>query len=187
MAGAAQRAVLLKPKHRVRLSVCCENTWPNRSLRRSSSDNLVPEEPACSVVKSTTQPPGQDILKKQGHMKREAVRKVAVHRAAPAANNQPASGSITFGGGTIVGRLVSICTRSGGFSTELILMTGLSTPLRTGSETGCGKHQLIPNSKMTSAVPTKPKYFFKGIAVSARRPVSRYRWWSLNGRLKQKT
>jgi hypothetical protein len=46
-------------------------------------------EPNASP-KLTTQPPGQDILKKQAHKKREAARKVAVHRAAPAANNQPA-------------------------------------------------------------------------------------------------
>ena len=51
--------------------------------------------------------------------------------------------SITLGGGTMVGKLLSISTRSGNGSTELILMTGLSIPLRIGSAIGCGKTNLI--------------------------------------------
>jgi hypothetical protein len=69
----------------------------------------------------------------------------------------------SIGGGTIVGKLVSISTRSGKRSTELILMTGLSIPLRIGSETGCGKHQLSPNSDTTRTLPAKPMYLSKGI------------------------
>jgi len=37
-------------------------------------------------------------------------------------------------------------------------------PLRISFETGSGKHQLSQNSNMTSALPTKPKYFIKGMA-----------------------
>ena len=44
-------------------------------------------------------------------------------------------------------------------------MTGLSIPLPMGSLMGCGKHQLIPNSSTTSALPTKPKYLIKGTAA----------------------
>jgi hypothetical protein len=70
--------------------------------------------------------------------------------------------SITIGGGTIVGKLVSISSRSGNRSTELILMTGLPIPLRMGSEIGCGKHQLSPNSNRTRALPANPMYLSKG-------------------------
>jgi hypothetical protein len=80
---------------------------------------------------------------------------------------------ITIGGGTIVGKLVSISTRSGKRSTELILMIGLSVPLRIGSETGCGKHQLSPNSDRTRALPANPMYLSKGMTASTwRRQVS---------------
>jgi hypothetical protein len=41
-------------------------------------------------AKPTTPSPVQEILKKQVLKKREAARKVAVHRATPAAHNQPA-------------------------------------------------------------------------------------------------
>jgi hypothetical protein len=71
--------------------------------------------------------------------------------------------SITLGAGTMVGKLLSISTRSGKFSTELILMTDLSIPLRIGSATGCGTNQLSPNSNRTRAPPANPKYLSKGI------------------------
>ena len=71
--------------------------------------------------------------------------------------------SLTLGGGTMVGKLLSISPRSGNFSTELILMTGLSIPLRIGSATGCGTNQLRPNSNRTRALPANPKYLSKGI------------------------
>ncbi len=64
---------------------------------------------------------------------------------------------------TIVGKSVSISTRSGNCSAELILMTGRSISLRTGSERDCGKYQLSPNSSRARALPANPKYFSKGI------------------------
>jgi hypothetical protein len=42
-------------------------------------------------------------------------------------------------------------------------LTGPSIPLRTGSETGCGKYQLSPNSNRARALPANPKYLSKGI------------------------
>jgi hypothetical protein len=63
----------------------------------------------------------------------------------------------------MVGKLLSMSTRSGKCSSELILMTGLSIPLRIGSATGCGKHQLSPNSNKTRVPPANPKYLSKGI------------------------
>jgi hypothetical protein len=79
------------------------------------------------------------------------------------ATGHRSSNSGTLGGGTMVGKLLSISTRSGNCSTELILMTGLSIPLRIGSEMGCGAHQLNPNSNRTRAPPANPKYLSKGI------------------------
>jgi len=79
------------------------------------------------------------------------------------ANGHRSAKSITLGGGSMVGKLLSISTRSGNFSTELILMTGLSIPLRIGSATGCGTNQLRPNSNRTRALPANPKYLSKGI------------------------
>ena len=70
---------------------------------------------------------------------------------------------LLLGGGMIVGKLVSKSSRSGNRSTELILITGLPTSLRLGSETGWGKHQLSPNSDRTRALPTNPMYLSKGI------------------------
>src|SRR5258708_40316452 len=85
--------------------------------------------------------------------------------------------SNAVGGGTIVGKLVSMTTRSGNFSIELILMTGLSVTARTGSTTGCGRYQSNPNSNSKRALPTKPKYLIKGIGrLLSGRPLGSYCW-----------
>lgn len=68
-----------------------------------------------------------------------------------------------FEGAKIVGKLVSIMTRSGARSVELILMDGRATPLLPGPIACCGKHQTIAISNKTRALPTNPKYFIKGI------------------------
>ncbi|OSJ36680.1 hypothetical protein BST63_00405 [Bradyrhizobium canariense] len=68
-----------------------------------------------------------------------------------------------FDGGTSVGKLVSIVTRSGARSAELILMTGRSASLLPGTIALSGKHQLILISNRARALPTNPKYFIKGI------------------------
>ena len=62
------------------------------------------------------------------------------------ATGHRSANSGTIGGGTRVGKLLSISTRSGNGSTELILMTGLSIPLRIGSAIGCGTDQLSPTA-----------------------------------------
>lgn len=67
-----------------------------------------------------------------------------------------------FDGGTMVGKLVSIITRSGARSAELILMGGRSTSLLPGPVACCGKHQLIAISNRTRALPTNPQYLIKG-------------------------
>lgn len=67
-----------------------------------------------------------------------------------------------FDGATSVGKLVSIITRSGARSTELILMDGRSTSLFPGPSACCGRHQPIPIINRTRALPTNPKYFIKG-------------------------
>jgi hypothetical protein len=87
---------------------------------------------------------------------------VPVNSAVLATGHRSANSS-TLGGGTMVGKLLSISTRSGKCSTELILMTGLLIPLRIGSAAGCGKYQLSPDSNKTRAPPANPKYLSKGI------------------------
>jgi hypothetical protein len=79
------------------------------------------------------------------------------------ANGHRSANSITLGAGTMVGKLLSISSRSGNFSTELILMTDLSIPLRIGSATGGATNQFSPNSNRTRALPANPKYLSKGI------------------------
>jgi len=151
----------------------------NRSFRISSSDNLVTGAAACSL-----------FLDVEALFAGGAARWAATFftgsrfttlgffgTPSPAvgvvgfgagvstllANGHRSAKSITLGGGTMVGKLLSISTRSGNFSTELILMTGLSIPLRIGSATGCGTAQLSPNSNRTRALPANPKYLSKGI------------------------
>jgi hypothetical protein len=67
-----------------------------------------------------------------------------------------------FDGATMVGKLVSIMTRSGALSAELILMNGRSTSLLPGPIACCGKHQLIAIGNRTRAMPMNPNYFIKG-------------------------
>ena len=57
--------------------------------------------------------------------------------------------------------LLSISTRSGNFSTELILMIGLSIPVRIGSATGCGTNQLTRTA-------TGPERFRQSRSISTR-------------------
>jgi hypothetical protein len=71
--------------------------------------------------------------------------------------------SVNIGEGTIVGKLVSMSTLSGSFSAEFILIVALSASARAGSEAACGRSQFNPTSRSKSALPTKPKYFIKGI------------------------
>jgi hypothetical protein len=71
--------------------------------------------------------------------------------------------AMTALGGRVGGRLVSKITRSGNFSIELILITGLLISLEAASGTGSDTSQLTPNSNIRSAVPTKPKYRANGI------------------------
>ena len=131
----------------------------NRSFRISSSDNLVTGAAACSL-----------FLDVEALFAGGAARWAATFftgsrfttlgffgTPSPAvgvvgfgagvstllANGHRSAKSITLGAGTMVGKLLSISTRSGNFSTELILMTGLSIPLRIGSATGCGTVRLV--------------------------------------------
>src|SRR4051812_387041 len=75
------------------------------------------------------------------------------------------AGGATFDGGATYGTLVSNTTLSGSFSIELILMKVLSISLRTGSAVDPGSSQCDTNSSVRSALPTKPKYRTKGIAL----------------------
>jgi hypothetical protein len=149
----------------------------NRSFRISSSDNLVTGAAACSL-----------FLDVEALFAGSAARWAATFftgsrfttlgffgTPSPAvgvvgfgagvstllANGHRSAKSITLGGGTMVGKLLSISTRSGNFSTELILMTGLSIPL--DRLRGCGTVRLSPNSNRTRALPANPKYLSKGI------------------------
>jgi hypothetical protein len=69
--------------------------------------------------------------------------------------------SITLGAGTMVGKLLSISTRSGNFSTELILMTGLSIPVRIGSRQVVGQTNLVRTA-------TGPERCRRSRSISAR-------------------
>jgi hypothetical protein len=70
------------------------------------------------------------------------------------------------GGGTIVGRLVSMTIRSGGCCIEAIRMTGLLVSAAVGSGNGCGKNQFATNSNTSSDAPTQAMYRPIGIAIS---------------------
>ena len=75
------------------------------------------------------------------------------------------SGSIAImvSDGAIVDKFVSMSTFSGNFSIELIRITGLSTSALTDSVFASGRSQFNANSSNNSALPTKPKYFSRGI------------------------
>jgi hypothetical protein len=95
---------------------------------------------------------------------------------------------VVGGEGTMVGKLVSMMTRSGSFSTELILITGLSMSAPMGSDAACGRNQFNPSSNSNSALPTKLKYFIKGIGrLLFRRLLGPYRWRRTNERLQWET
>lgn len=63
----------------------------------------------------------------------------------------------TVGGGTIVGKLVSITTRSGNRSTELIRITGRSASLPIGSGAECGKHQADSDQQQGESAADEPE------------------------------
>jgi hypothetical protein len=152
---------------------------PNRFFRISSSDNLVPGVAACSLSLdldalftggaarwAATFFAGSRFTTLGSFGTPSPVVGVVGFGAGVStllANGHRSANSITLGAGTMVGKLVSISTRSGNFSIELILMTDLSIPLRIGSATGCATNQLSPNSNRTSVLPANPKYLSKGI------------------------
>ena len=72
----------------------------------------------------------------------------------------------TLAAETIVGRLVSMKTCSGGCWRDVIRMTGLLTVSPAGSVTGLGRYQFASNSNAKSEAPTHPIYFKIGIAIS---------------------
>jgi hypothetical protein len=71
--------------------------------------------------------------------------------------------AIIVGDGTIVDKFVSMSTFSGSFSIELIRITGFSASALTDSVFTSGRSQFNANSSNNSALPTKPKYFSRGI------------------------
>jgi hypothetical protein len=73
--------------------------------------------------------------------------------------------SNNIGGGTIVGTLVSMKTRSGGAWRDVIRMTGLIVSPED-SVTCLGKYQSAKNRNPTSEAPTHLMYFKIGIAAS---------------------
>ena len=76
--------------------------------------------------------------------------------------------STSAGGGTIVGWLVSITTRSGGCSMDAIRMTGLLIASCAGSGEDLGRYQSATNSNARSDAPTQAMYRPIGITVSRR-------------------
>ena len=75
--------------------------------------------------------------------------------------------AISVGGGTIVGRFVSMTIRSGGCCIEAIRITGLLTSSPAGSAKDCGRNQFARNSNARSDVPTQAMYRPIGITISA--------------------
>src|ERR1700719_1461034 len=71
--------------------------------------------------------------------------------------------AIIVSDGAIVDKFVSISTFSGSFSIELIRITGFSASALTDSVFASGKNHFNANSSNNSALPTKPKYFSRGI------------------------
>src|SRR6202048_3452223 len=78
-----------------------------------------------------------------------------------------ASGN-SFGGGTIVGWLVSMTIRSGGCWFEAIRMTGRLLASGAGSGNDLGRYQSATNSNARSDAPTQAMYRPIGITVSRR-------------------
>jgi hypothetical protein len=147
---------------------------PNLSFKISSSDKLVTGAAACSLFLDV------EALFTGGAARRAATFFTDSRFTTLGffGTPSPAVGGAGFGAGvstllanghrsansgTMVGKLLSISTRSGNFSTELILMTDLSIPLRIGSATGGATNQFSPNSNRTRALPANPKYLSKGI------------------------
>jgi len=83
------------------------------------------------------------------------------------ARPEPASPT-SVGGGTMVGWLVSMTTRSGGCRMEAIRMIGLLLAPRAGSGKDLGRHQSATNSKARSDVPTQIMNRPIGITISHR-------------------
>jgi hypothetical protein len=158
----------------VSVQLCLKRFCPNLSFKISSSDKLVTGAAACSL-----------FLDMEALFTGGAARRAATFFTDSRFTTlgffgtpSPAVGGAGFGAGvstllanghrsansgTMVGKLLSISTRSGNFSTELILMTDLSIPLRIGSATGGATNQFSPNSNRTRALPANPKYLSKGI------------------------
>ena len=77
------------------------------------------------------------------------------------------NGDCSIGGSIAImvgdGEFVSMSTFSGSFSIELIRITGFSASALTDSVFASGRSQFNANSSDNSALPTKPKYFSRGI------------------------
>src|ERR1700730_14643620 len=73
-----------------------------------------------------------------------------------------------FGGGTIVGWLVSMTIRSGGCCIEAIRNTGRVLAAGAGSDKDLGRYQSATNSNARSDAPTQAMYRPIGITVSRR-------------------
>src|ERR1700726_1811251 len=71
--------------------------------------------------------------------------------------------AIIVSDGAIVDKFVSMSTFSGSFSIEPIRITGFSAAALTDSVFTSGSSQFNANSSNNSALPTKPKYFSRGI------------------------
>jgi hypothetical protein len=73
-------------------------------------------------------------------------------------------------GGTIVGRLVSMTTRSGGCCNEAMRMTGLLVSSAVASINNGGSNQFAASNNTSSDVPTQAMYRPIGMTVSAAQP-----------------
>ena len=74
------------------------------------------------------------------------------------------------GGATIVGRLVSMTTRSGGRCNEAMRMTGLLVSSAVASISDRGNNQFAASNNASSDVPTQAMYRPIGMTVSADQP-----------------
>jgi len=77
------------------------------------------------------------------------------------------------GGGTIVGRRVSMTTRSGGCCNEAMRMTGLLVSSAVASINNGGSNQFAASNNTSSDVPTQAMYRPIGMTVSADQPGGR--------------
>jgi hypothetical protein len=159
-----------------------KNVCPSRSLSVSSNDILVSGAAACAPVAGAgiifngfavrrleAFFPDSPFAACFGFKTSPPDFGVTGVRAASSSENALCRGradcnveGLMFDGATMVGKLVSIMTRSGALSAELILMDGRSTSLLPGPIACCGKHQLIAIGNRTRAMPTNPNYFIKG-------------------------